>query len=367
MTFIRFTSWLYLRCLFAVLLGMTFLIFCASTVEGMTATVQGHDISDVFVSSIWKTIAYSWLVFPLTGMLAALATGTVLARRGELIGYYCSGGRQRSIVAGWLVCLTPWLFAGFGLTEFGVTYASKQLLELEMGEGQVEKLTSEQRPVEWLSLGAWRLYLPHISSEQHEFKRPELYEMKDGILVAVWNAQSLSYESDTWVLNQANRITTEGNIDEFERRQIELPITAHDLWMVAASPELLDREILKELVEKKRRIGADYLGHELMLHRRLGYPIVLLPLLLLIAPISLQPRRERNIAEAFGVGVVASACVLGLEAFFRVLVMSRTISPALGGWGLPIVVTAILGGVWWFNQRRLVQRVSFPDDVDAAV
>ena len=367
MTFTRFTSWLYLRCLFAVLLSTTFLIFCASTVEGMTATVQGQDISGVFVSSIWKTIAYSWLVFPLTGMLAALATGTILARRGELIGYYSSGGRQRSIVAGWLVCLIPWQLAGLGLTEFGVTYASKKLLELEMGRGQVEKLTSEQRPVEWLSIGAWRLYLPHISSDKYEFEHPELYEMQDGVLLAVWGAEVLRYDSGTWVLNQAHRITTEGNISEFDRRQIDLPISANDLWMVAASPELLDREILKDLVEKRRRIGADYLEHELTLHRRLGYPIVLLPLLLLIAPTSLQPRRERNIAEAFGVGVVSSAFVLGLESCFRVLVLSRTISPTLGGWGLPTVIMVILGGAWWFNKRRLVQRMSFSNDVDAAV
>lgn len=300
-------------------------------------------------------------------MLAALIAGTLLARRGELIGYFSSGGRQRSIVAGWLMCSGPWLLSGLLLAEYGLPYASRVLLELEVGEGQFEKITSERRSVEWLSLGSWRLHLSHISNQPDEFYRPELYEMQDGVLEAVWNARVLRYESGTWFLHDAERIGVNGTVTKLKQHSVDLEISAPDLWMVTAPPELLGREKLVHLVEKKQRIGADYLTHELMLYRRLGYPVVLIPLLLLIAPLALQPSRNRNVAEAFGIGVVSSGLVLGMEGGFRMLAMSRAINPIWGGWGLPITAFALLGGLVLFQKIRSVQRVRLSDNVDTAV
>ena len=40
---------------------------------------------------ILKTVEFSWLLLPATGLLSALITGTIAARRGELTGFYSCG------------------------------------------------------------------------------------------------------------------------------------------------------------------------------------------------------------------------------------------------------------------------------------
>ena len=77
-------------------LGLSGLIFSASLVEGMALKQANLGMKVLAWSSFLKTVEFSWLLLPSTGLLSALITGTIAARRGELTGFYsCGDGLQR--------------------------------------------------------------------------------------------------------------------------------------------------------------------------------------------------------------------------------------------------------------------------------
>ena len=89
-------------------------------------------------------------------------------------------------------------------------------------------------------------------------------------------------------MREAIRFSMDGGRKEFEEWNLDLSISPRDLWMIAAPPALLSRSVLQELVEQRRRVGTDYVEHEVSLARRVGYPLAFLPLLLIVAPFSLR-------------------------------------------------------------------------------
>ena len=341
----RFSRQLTLQFMFWVALiwiGLSGLIYSASLVEGMALKQASLGMKVLAWSSFLKTVEFSWLLLPATGLLSALITGTIAARRGELTGFYSCGGRPSTIVRAWSIASLAWIALGIGLAEYILPVAKQEQLGLDLGVEKTQRLAAERRPVEWVSIEDWRIFLPTVSAHGSEFIEPQVLEMKSGKLLYVWSARRLAFENEEWILREAIRFSMNGGRKEFEERRLDLSISPRDLWMIAAPPALLSRSVLQELIEQRRRVGTDYVEHEVSLARRLGYPIAFLPLLLIVAPFSLGVRRTRSFAESIGLGAIVVGVAFGVEGIFRMLALGRQLNPAWGGWGL-----ALCAGVVW--------------------
>ncbi len=322
-------------------LGLSGLIFSASLVEGMALKQANLGMKVLAWSSFLKTVEFSWLLLPSTGLLSALITGTIAARRGELTGFYSCGGRPSTIVQAWSIASLAWVALGMGLAEYILPVAKHEQLGLDLGLEKTQQLAAERRPVEWVSIEDWRIFLPTVSAEGTEFIAPQVLEMRAGKLLYVWSAERLTFENNEWVLREAIRFSMDGVRKEFEEWNLDLSISPRDLWMIAAPPALLSRSVLRELVEQRRRVGTDYVEHEVSLARRVGYPLAFLPLLLIVAPFSLGVRRTRSFAESIGLGAVVVGVAFGVEGIFRMLALGRQLTPAWGGWGLAVFAAVV--------------------------
>ena len=330
----RFLIWTSL-----IWLGLSGLIFSASLVEGMALKIAEQGAIQLIQIGMLKTVEFAWLVMPAAACLGALVTGTLAARQGELTGFYSCGGRPVTIMKTWLSAATLWVVLSLVLGEFGVPLSKEVLLGLDVGPERAEALTLERRPVEWVSIENWRVFLPSLSHEKSSFKKPQLLQMKGNRLQYIWDADELNFDGDSWTLSGAVRYALDGERSIFETRKISLPISPQDLWMVAAPPSVLSRSVLRDLTEQRRRLGTDYVHHELTLSKRLGYPLALLPLLALVAPLALSANRKRTFAQALGLGVLVIGVAFSLEGLFRMLTLGRQLSPAWGGWGLTVTVS----------------------------
>ena len=352
MRFALYMTRLYMLWVFLIWLGLSGLIFSASLVEGMALKSAEAGPGALVWTGFLKTVEFAWLLMPAAGFLSALIAGTMAARRGELIGYYSCGGRSATITKFWFCGSLLWVGFGFVLAEKVLPAAKQELLELDLGPKRAQELTVARRPVEWVSIGDWRIYLPSISNDGTVFQAPQLLEMREGELAFVWGADRLLYQNEKWILQNALRYSMDATPERFESHSINLPISPADLWMIAAPPSLLSRTTLKELIEKRRRVGTDYVPHELALARRIGYPVALLPLLLIMAPLALQSDRKRSVAQAIGIGAIAVGCAFGLEGLFRMLALGRQVTPAWGGWGLTLCGTLSLVLLWAYRHRH---------------
>ena len=351
MRFERHITWLFMLWACFIWLGLSGLIFSASLVEGMALKSAQGGVDVLIRTGLLKTVEFAWLVMPAAGSLGALVAGTIVARRGELTGFYSCGGEPKSIMKTWFAAGLLWVGLGLYMGERAVPLSKEALLDLNLGSKKAEALRMERRPVEWVSIDNWRIYLPSISHDHSVFRQPQLLEMSDGGLGFVWKADELVYERDVWALRGATRYSLQGDVLTFKEREIKLSITPQDLWMVAAPPSVLPRVILKELVAQRRRVGTDYVHHELSLARRLGYPLAFLPLLLLVSPFALQANRRRTFAQAVGIGALVIGVAFSVEGLFRMLALGRQLAPAWGGWGLT-VSASLCAALFWLRLRK---------------
>ena len=118
------------------------------------------------------------VALPSTGLLSAPITGTIAARRGELTGFYSCGGRPSTIVQAWSIASLAWVALGMGLAEYVLPVAKHEQLGLDLGLEKTQQLAAERRPVEWVSIEDWRIFLPTVSAEGTEFIAPQVLEMR---------------------------------------------------------------------------------------------------------------------------------------------------------------------------------------------
>ena len=202
----RFSRQLTLQFMFWVALiwiGLSGLIYSASLVEGMALKQASLGMKVLAWSSFLKTVEFSWLLLPATGLLSALITGTIAARRGELTGFYSCGGRPSTIVRAWSIASLAWIALGIGLGGIHSSRRKTQKLGLDLGVEKTQRLAAERRPVEW-----WyrRLayILPTVSAHGSEFIEPQVLN-EVGEAAYVWSARRLAFENEEWILREAIR------------------------------------------------------------------------------------------------------------------------------------------------------------------
>ena len=286
------------------------------------------------------SIEYAYQVFPVASLLGVLITGTVLARRGELMALQSSGmsvGRQ-SLPFVMVACM--FAVGGLWLGEVALPRTQAEIDSLRLTKLRQKSALNRYftKELQWFRQGDWMMYLPVSGRTGESFRQPILYRMEEGVVAEVLHAAELRFENDSWILHEVERFLPHRGVSEKKERQgIRLKLSPADLLEAAGNPRHMDSGDIESLIRRRNISGADTTAHALELHGRKAYPLGILWMCVLALPWALKPGRKRSMAVNIGVGVVAIGVLLSATHVFRMLSLGQTIPAWLGAWGMGLL------------------------------
>ncbi len=343
----------------AIFLSLSLLVVLVVSVTLIESASQMSRLDDgamvALQLAMFQAVDFAYQVLPITAFLGALVTGALLARSGELLAMQAAGlGPVRILMPCLLVTL---IVCGIGMVggEWGVPWGLKEADKIRMKHMRRHSaLTSfYNRRTHWFKNKDLVLHLPSVDLETGVFLNPSIYDMQDGQIREVIEAESMKEVNGTWVLSRVSiyrsvGIPFEGR-DEFE---LKMAVSTRDLTDVTGNPRLVTRGELENLIERRNQAGFDSSLHQVELHQRVAFPMLAFWLFLLAAPWVIDPGRRRSMPVNLGVGVVAIAAVLSATHVFRLLALGRKIDTAVGAWGVALVCLIAIP-LSWMAQRRV--------------
>ncbi|MEO0459656.1 MAG: LptF/LptG family permease [Myxococcota bacterium] len=357
---VRYVGVAYLGAVALTTLGLSVLVVAATMIEGGGQLARaGAGVATVLKLASLSGLAFSYQILPAAGFLGALVAGTMLARRGELLGVQASGIGMLPIWAGFLTVAVAVSTFGYMLGEWVVPRAI-QALELTRAEelqGQSDGVARfYHRELRWFRNGDTVLYLPTSADpDATAFATPTVYEIRDGELLSLTEAVSLRFENDNWWLNDAKRFDVRsGEITEHQALAVDLAMSARDIAEVTGDPRQMRTASVKKLISRRERAGFDVTSHRIELNLRYAYPLNLVWMLVLALPWTLHPDRRRSLAVYLGAGVVVIAVLFVMMYFFRLLALGHRIPVFLGAYGIPVTcLVAIPINAWMYRRYRV--------------
>lgn len=360
---IRYVGTIYAGAIALTTSGLTLLVVAASMIEGGGELAKaGAGVGTVLKLAGFNGLAFSYQILPAASFLGALIAGTLLARRGELLGVQASGIGMGPIWTGFVSVALLVAVVGYGLGEWVVPRAVEGLArtQAEELEGRSDGLSSfyTQRS-SWFRSGDRVLYLP-ARGDGTRFESPVIYETVDGALRTITEAQALRHRAGGWELVDAVRFDVEsGDTLEQAAMPLALEVSPEDITRVTGDPRQMSVGQIASLIERRERAGFDSSSHRIEFHNRLAYPANALWMLLIALPWALHPDRRRSLAVNLGAGVVVIAVLFVVTYLFRILALGHKLPVALGAYGifttcLVLVPTSALlyrryrihGGLW---------------------
>jgi len=290
-----------------------------------------------------------------------LVTGALLARSGELMAMQAAGlGPVRILMPCFLVTL---FVCGIGMVgaEWGVPWGLKEADKIRMRHMHRHSALTRyyNRRTHWFKSKDLVLHLPSVDAETGVFFKPSIYDMQDGKIREVIEADTMKQMNGHWLLNEVSIYRSDGiPFEQRDELEFEMNVSSRDLIDVTGNPRLVTRGELGELIERRSQAGFDSSLHQVELHQRIAFPMIAFWLFLLAAPWVIDPGRRRSMAVNLGVGVIAIAAVLSTTHVFRLLALGRKIDTAVGAWGVGFVCLAVIP-LSWMAQRRMRIRGSF--------
>lgn len=209
------------------------------------------------------------------------------------------------------------------------------------------------RRTHWFKHQNLVLYLPIVDSERGVFSKPSIYDMQEGQIREVIEADSLEYVEGRWVLKGARVYRSTGiPFEQHDTLPIAMDVSSRDLIDVTGNPRMVGRTELSRLIVRRRQAGFDSALHQVELHQRIAFPLLAWWLFLLAVPWVIEPKWQRSLVVNLGVGVVVVAATLAISHVFRLLALGHQIHVFLGAWGVSLV--CVIGiPISWYAQRRL--------------
>ncbi|MEM6732629.1 MAG: LptF/LptG family permease, partial [Myxococcota bacterium] len=184
----RYVGTSYLGAVLLTTTGLTMLVVAASMIEG-GSRLAGAGVGTVLKLALFQGLAFSYQILPAASFLGALIAGTLLARRGELLGVQVSGIGMGPIWRGFTGVALLVAFSGYMLGEWVVPPAVNGLERTQEDEleGRQDGITAFYAyRLSWFRSGDLVLHLPSIADQDATvFETPAVYETREGELVAI--------------------------------------------------------------------------------------------------------------------------------------------------------------------------------------
>jgi|MDSW01.2.fsa_nt_gb lipopolysaccharide export system permease protein len=286
------------------------------------------------------SVEYAYQVFPVASLLGALVTGTILARRGELMALQASGMSVARQAFPFLVIAGLFSAGGLWLGEVALPTAQAEIDSLRLTKLRQKSALNRYftKEVQWFRQGNWMMFLPVSGRTGESFREPVLYRMENGLIAEVLHGKVLKYENDSWTLLGVKRfLPGQESSENKDRQDIRLKVSPSDLLNVAGNPRHMQSKDIEHLIRRRSISGADTTAHALEWHGRKAYPMGIFWMCVLALPWALKPNRKRSMALNIGAGVVAIGLLLAATHFFRMLCLGQTIPAWLGAWGMGLL------------------------------
>jgi len=352
---------LYIARLYAVsiclsLFLLVVLVTSVTLIEnvGSLARIDGGAVLALRLA-VFEAFDYAYQILPITGLLGALVTGAVLARNGELLAMQASGMGPVRILAPCLVVTL--MVTGLGLFsgEVVVPWALKNAESIRLEYTRRTSALSRfyNRRTHWFKDGNLILHLPAVNNETGVFKRPSIYDLEDGVVREVIEADTMEEGPAGWILKEVRVHRADGVTFELKKEMgLELGVSTRDLIDVTGNPRHTSRGELINLITRREHAGFDAVAHQVELYSRVAFPIGTFWLFLIAAPWIISPNRRRSMSVNLGGGVIGIALMLSVDQMFRLLALGRKIDPLAGAWGVG-VLCIVIAPISWAIQRRV--------------
>lgn len=337
----RYLAGLYTGSVGLSLVSLVMLVVVAQFLEGASSfSTESGGAGAALELALLVGLEYGFQILPVAVFLGALVAGTVLARRGELLAMQAGGMStlRQAVPMGLVVCVIA-----LGAVWAGDVWMPRALERAEMI--RLEKLNKASplhrffsRRAHWFHHDDLMLHLPVIDRANGGFRGPTVYRVKQGEIIEVMTARTLSHSQAGWLLSHVERY--EPGVRDPERYDtypLELDVEPGDLIGVAGNPKHLNRSDIRRLIERRERAGMEVTAHELELHQRMSLPFASVWMFILALPWALLPERRRSMAMVLGAGVVAVAVLLSGMHIFRMLALSEQLSAFWGCWGIGVL------------------------------
>ena len=320
---------------------LVILVLCATLMESAGNLSGNADGLWVALElSALGSIEYAYQVFPVASLLGALITGTVLARRGELMALQSSGMSVTRQAIPFVVVAGLFSLGGLWLGEVALPTAQAEIDSLRLTKLRQKSALNRYftKDLQWFRQGDWMMYLPVSGRTGKSFREPILYRMENGLVAEVLHGHVLKYENDSWILHEVERFLPGlGRSEKKTRQDIRLKVSPPDLLNVAGNPRHMQSKDIEHLIRRRTVSGADTTAHALEYHGRKAYPMGIFWMCILALPWALKPDRRRSMALNIGLGVVAIGVLLTVTHIFRMLCLGQVIPTWLGAWGMGIL------------------------------
>ncbi len=329
-----------------ILIGMSILVAAVTLVESAGDFSKADaGLGAVLRLAVYSAIHHGYQILPIACFLGALVSGTLLARRGELLAAQAAGVSVMRVAVAFFSVV---LLAAFGGAACGELLVPRALAGVDQVQREDLRHTTAlsrfyNRQLQWFRAGDLMLYLPTVERETQSFLAPVVYRFEQGLISEVFEADRLRHDEVGWWLENA-RVNSVGSaeIEHFSVVRLALTVTPRDLIDVTGDPRQMTSGELGALIERRTRAGFDTTSHRIELHNRFALPLSAVWMFFLVVPWALHPDRRRSMAVTLGGGVVLIAALLAMIQLFRLLALGHTIPIAIGAWGPGIVALAML-------------------------
>ena len=154
---------------------------------------------------------------------------------------------------------------------------------------------------------------------------------------------------------------------EFEEWNLDLSISPPGPLDDRRSTRIALTKCSSDLIEQRRRVGTDYVEHEVSLARRVGYPLAFLPLLLIVAPFSLGVRRTRSFAESIGLWGRRCRRRIWSRGNISNVGVGKATNPSLGWLGFSCICRSGLVTFGYLPEAQSAKSMSLTNDIDTTV
>ncbi|MCK5688848.1 LptF/LptG family permease [Myxococcota bacterium] len=360
MRLIRYFAMVFAAILALTLLVLVILVVAANLVEAGNFTKKNVGWSPALILAALNGLKFGHQLLPISGFLAALAAGTLLARRGELLAAGALGIGPVRVWGAFFIVAVITSSLGTACGEYVVPRAvsKAQYIKTHVLRRRDPLQRYFSRRIRWYKDGAWMLSLPGYDAEAQQFIDPVAYKIEDGLISNVYQAERLVQRSDkssgkySFFLEGVTQISAkEAETHKLKEFELFLSVSLSDLVDLTGDPRQMSRSELSALIERRERAKLDAAAHRLELHERLAMPWSLVWLLLLVAPWAFHPSTRRSLAVNLGAGVGVVALLIASMQVFRLLALAHRFPPALGAWGGAITALILMPFSYWGYHR----------------
>lgn len=324
-----------------VQMSLVIIVVATTLVENASFVSRSDEAGlTVLVLAALSAVQFGYQVLPVACFLAALVTGTVLARSGELLAAQAAGISTVRVGSAFAaVCLlicTLGAIAG----EYGVPRATARLSEVRQGDVvKGDTLTKfYKRQSQWFREGDKLLYIPAANPETQIFSNVVVYRFDQGLVTSVMDAKTLRRAETAWLLEdvRTHDLAT-GLVTQTPVQPLTLRVSPRDLIDITGDPRVMRSPDIVALAKRREVAGFDITPYVIEAQSRWAYPLSGLVMFLLAVPWMLNPSRRRSLAVNLGAGVVGVGILLSLTYVFRLLALARRVPTPLGAWGINLL------------------------------